>query len=65
MHECINGLQCTRFEDSGHFLYILLLVWHVLPRLTGPHQIKCVIWEVHVEGIHDLEAAIMEALLCC
>ena len=58
-------LKFTWLENSGHLFDIQLLVWHVLAGLTGPHQVKGVIWEVQVEGIHDLEAAVAQTLLRC
>lgn len=31
-----------------------LLVGHVLAALAGPDQVKGVVWELHLQGIHDL-----------
>lgn len=35
--QSVNTLWLTRLEDSSHFFNVSLLVWHVFPRLTGPH----------------------------
>lgn len=53
----------TRLENPGHLLYVLLLVWHVLARLAGPHQIKSVILEIHMKSVHDRKAAVAQPLL--
>ena len=53
----------TWCQHPHHLLCIRLLIWHVLSRFAGPHQVKAVICKLHLQGIHNLEGAVGQALL--
>ena len=65
MHGCAP--QCmhrwgTWLQDAGHLLHVALLVGHVLPRLTRPHQVEAVVWPVHLQRVHHLSVTHMVSM---
>mmetsp|Transcript_21228 Transcript_21228/g.33550 ORF Transcript_21228/g.33550 Transcript_21228/m.33550 type:complete len:205 (-) Transcript_21228:807-1421(-) len=50
-------------QHAHHLLDVLLLVGHVLARLAGPHKVEAIVWEAHLQGIHQLELRVGHALL--
>mmetsp|Transcript_57404 Transcript_57404/g.133824 ORF Transcript_57404/g.133824 Transcript_57404/m.133824 type:complete len:216 (-) Transcript_57404:450-1097(-) len=62
---CGNDQLPPWCENSHHLLYIFLLIWHVLSRLTAPDQVEAFLREAHVQGVHDFEVCIADACLLC
>mmetsp|Transcript_20219 Transcript_20219/g.57999 ORF Transcript_20219/g.57999 Transcript_20219/m.57999 type:complete len:321 (-) Transcript_20219:199-1161(-) len=50
-------------EDAHHLVDVGLLVGHVLAGLAGPNDVEGVVGKFHLEGIHDGEAGVGNALL--
>mmetsp|Transcript_23863 Transcript_23863/g.51556 ORF Transcript_23863/g.51556 Transcript_23863/m.51556 type:complete len:249 (+) Transcript_23863:288-1034(+) len=50
-----------RLQYSHHLINVSLLVRHVLPTLTRPHNIKRIIRKIHLQRVHDHELGIVQS----
>mmetsp|Transcript_64276 Transcript_64276/g.142952 ORF Transcript_64276/g.142952 Transcript_64276/m.142952 type:complete len:368 (+) Transcript_64276:252-1355(+) len=52
----------SRLQHPGHLFHVPLFVRHVFARLASPDHVETVVLELHVQGVHHLEAYVGQAL---